>query len=780
MDVVSLCPLRATSFVWQNAPGRHVRTVVCKATFRLAPGQSTLAEEQEPPNETDDHWDDDPARSVFAPTDLAPRKARADVVLVGHAFAPHDQPARSVVVRFIVGGIDKSIEVFRDRAVVQGELRVGSSFRKMPLAYERAAGGPDTWNPAGVRPDNPSGRLPNLQPPGLGPSPAAASIAPIGFGPIAPTWPTRVDRLGRHAPTVSAEGWRERGLPEDFDISYFNVAPPDQQLESLRGDEPILLEGLLAQHARLVTRLSGVRPRVVVELASGGGREVPMVCDTLWIDTDRALATLTWRGQIPGDLSAEAGRILVSMADGAQPEFQSSATADDEEPESLEPDELGGSTIAVPAAHMSESGPLQPAPASPPATMAVPAVDLRRVMPFMPALAVPPTPGQEAASTAPTSVREASPPPPERLETSAISEMTGPLPAASGLGLTFSDSPWAAAGERAEALPFVADRAPTPPSVPVAVAAPVPVPAASTRLPSSPPISVSALSAAAASDAAAAASPWTDPGRDTLVDIRPTVQRVRPRELLDLLWLDPSAAARAKKRPAWRELVDALENQPADPDLDGEKTAIDSRRELFEVLAKAPPTDALGVEDALLGAIRADGKFAPPLVLVAGELRFSFDDRERLKALSLLAARHAAADKKLKEAVDAATEALADPAITGASGIPSALAARIEEALPPRGPVASEVLASSTRMLLEARHFAKRPVFGAPHLRCSLDTGTGTAPLVVYLPEDAAPKLPLFQRITARILVEVHVRQDEVESHPTALRACALARVVHP
>ncbi|MEZ4314334.1 MAG: hypothetical protein R3F14_40470 [Polyangiaceae bacterium] len=39
-----------------------------------------------------------------------------------------------------------------------------------------------------------------------------------------------------------------------------------------------------------------------------------------------------------------------------------------------------------------------------------------------------------------------------------------------------------------------------------------------------------------------------------------------------------------------------------------------------------------GVMAALEGGVRDDGKFAPPLVLVAGELRFAFDELETLKA----------------------------------------------------------------------------------------------------------------------------------------------------
>src|SRR5436190_1908506 len=93
MDVVSLCPLRASSLPWQSGPGAHVLTVVCKATYEIRSGESRLAAEQEYPNDDENHWNDDPHRSLYSPSDLIPFKPRADVLLVGHAFAP--RPSRS-------------------------------------------------------------------------------------------------------------------------------------------------------------------------------------------------------------------------------------------------------------------------------------------------------------------------------------------------------------------------------------------------------------------------------------------------------------------------------------------------------------------------------------------------------------------------------------------------------------------------------------------------------------------------------------------------------------
>lgn len=321
MDITSLCPLSVGGLVWQSASGAHALTVIAKATFDLAPGESTLAQEQEPLNEADNHWDDDPARSVYAPGDRAPRKARADVVLVGNAFAPGQQPVRSLMTRMVIGSsIDKSIEVWCERGyrVTDGQFLEGPRFVKMPLRWERAAGGPETFNPVGMRFDAAPDRygmvaIPNLQPPGTYVSRAGETFAPVGYGPIGASWPGRVMKLGRSAGRFVESAWQGEPLPEDLEVAYFNMAPPDQQADELRANERIVLENLHPEHARLVTSLPGVKPRALVGRASGEQEEVALRADTLWIDTDRGICTLVWRGMLGLRGAREAGRVAVWM-----------------------------------------------------------------------------------------------------------------------------------------------------------------------------------------------------------------------------------------------------------------------------------------------------------------------------------------------------------------------------------------------------------------------------------------------------------------------------------
>lgn len=166
MEVVSLSPLPVGSVLWQHRPGAWALTIIAKATFQLQQGISRLAEQQEPIHEEDNHWNDDPGRSLFSGSDLVPVKPRVDVSLIGSAYAPHGQPVNSLFVRLIVGELDKSIEVVKDRTMgADGSIAEDARFARMPLLYERAGGGHDTQNPVGLRLDVRDGygraKLPN-------------------------------------------------------------------------------------------------------------------------------------------------------------------------------------------------------------------------------------------------------------------------------------------------------------------------------------------------------------------------------------------------------------------------------------------------------------------------------------------------------------------------------------------------------------------------------------------------------------------------------------------
>jgi len=132
MEVVSASVLPVAPLLWQPRPGAWF--------FTFAPVSSPLAPEQEPIHYADRHWSDDPTWSLYAPSDLVLARPRADVVVVGHAFAPQGKAVRSLRARLLIGEIDKSIEVVGERFFTQeGVLQDGPSFSRMALLWECAA-----------------------------------------------------------------------------------------------------------------------------------------------------------------------------------------------------------------------------------------------------------------------------------------------------------------------------------------------------------------------------------------------------------------------------------------------------------------------------------------------------------------------------------------------------------------------------------------------------------------------------------------------------------------
>jgi len=302
-----LCPFSAGTVLWQAQSGAWTLSVCVRGTFSLVQGrEAVLADPQEPVG-GDRHLGDDPRASVHVPSDLIPYKPRADVILVGSAFAPHQQPVEALVARLSVGSLDKAIGVIGDRPWIEGpdgpEPSAPRPFRVMSLAHERAARARD--NPHGFD----LTRAPALGAPAL-PNLEAADDEigrerTVGFGPIAPG-------AGSRRGLLRAEGlrWVEAGgrgpVPPGFDFGFYNAAPRDQQIDALRSGDRLVLENLNREHARLETRLPGVRPKAfLVPGDIDRGIEIALRCDTLWIDTDRGLLTLSWRGLVTVDTSDE-------------------------------------------------------------------------------------------------------------------------------------------------------------------------------------------------------------------------------------------------------------------------------------------------------------------------------------------------------------------------------------------------------------------------------------------------------------------------------------------
>ncbi|MCC6551995.1 MAG: DUF2169 domain-containing protein [Polyangiaceae bacterium] len=316
MEIVSLCHFPAALVLWEAQPQQWSLSICVKGTFSLVHGgEAEIAGAQEPIGIED-------RRRDAGAGDLAPVKPRVDVMLVGHAYAPGGRAVQSLAATLRVGDFAKTVLVTGDQRWVRGArggLEIGAPelFARMPLRYERAALSAD--NPVGIDPGAPAaeGRLarPSVE--------ATEQEQAPGFGPIAAEWWSRRGLLDEPARAwalaVLASGRSPGPAPAGLDFGFFNAAPRDQQLELVRAGAPISLENLHPAHARLTTCLPAIRPQAFrVDPRTGRAADVALRCDTIWIDSDRAIAAVTWRGLIDvasGDPAA-IGRVVV-VADPA-------------------------------------------------------------------------------------------------------------------------------------------------------------------------------------------------------------------------------------------------------------------------------------------------------------------------------------------------------------------------------------------------------------------------------------------------------------------------------
>lgn len=782
MDIRTLGILPTSSVRWQNRTNTWALTLICKATFRLLPDESPLAPDQEPITEEDGFWNDDPSRSIYAPTDTVPFKVRVDVLLVGSAFAPSKQPVQSLSARLVAGDIDKSIEVVGDRTVrdAQGRASPATPFLKMPLRYERARGGPNTINPVGVRVDtpfSPGAPLPNLYISKRGLPEPSHPIAPIGFGPISASWPERRKKLGAALGAWPFPGWNEKPMPPGLDPSFFNMAPSDQTLEALRSSQLIVLENLHPEHPKLVTTLAEISPKALIDRPGAPQETIDLKADTLWIDTDRGLCTLTWRVPVSLKHKDEPLRITLITAD----------------PPNTDEDDLPVQTLQL------SPGKQQ--------AMVLPFIDghSRGIAGKKPPLGIPNmpagvlnTPVDTGTLTLPDAYGEpiedgaevlvlsedvqTLPPPPLANSPQAPAPIPqSPLPPSPILPMppqpiltTPEKSPWAASGG------IVARPQTAPAPEPFQ-----PAPGLGHR---------AAVGVKAASDAAVMADKLINTKPPSETPAKPIAKepeaKAKPREILKLLWFDSKVLNRARKHPRWAVLLAEMElrmldreDEEAEIEDEQKRAEAKAKREVREILMKGDAVGAEALSGLFRDAVDEDGSFESPLVLVGGELDIPFDEIEVLKATAAAVGPFAASDKSLKETVETVNELMKTPWLSGASGIAENLTARLKQAFSAtKRPGFVEFGSIDThveRTLLDKRAYQKRTIGGKTWIRAVMGAGTsGSVP--VYLPEALSNELPLFRRIRVKMLSELDMKEDQYESSAYSLKVQAMGRVMGP
>lgn len=243
-------------------------------------------------------------------------KLTPEYLVHGKAYSTADR-ANACAVRVRFGSREKTLLVFGERYWSGSRASQPEPFAEMPLNWAGAYGGPDF-------PYNPNGRgravaqgvqwLPNVELPQDRLLRPDQVIAPAGLGALDLMHPQRVQHRG----TYDADYLKQHapGFPPDVDWRYFNMAPPDQWLDTaLIGDEAFSFENMHPEKPLLEGRLPGLKARVFagykVEGAEPTIREIPLRCTTVWFFPHAERAIVIFQGL--AEVGTDDGSDVVSL-----------------------------------------------------------------------------------------------------------------------------------------------------------------------------------------------------------------------------------------------------------------------------------------------------------------------------------------------------------------------------------------------------------------------------------------------------------------------------------
>jgi uncharacterized protein YjbI with pentapeptide repeats len=232
-------------------------------------------------------------------------KLRGEVLVTGRCFTPGGVPRTGSSVRVEIGSVDKTLYVVGDRRWGTLGMSDPAPFTELPVSWRNAFGGEGyAENPLGkgfapIQVDGTSVHsLPNIEDPRHLVKASRDRPTAVGFEGYDLTWPQRASKAGTYD-----EAWlkHERpGFPRDFDPSYFNVAPVDQQIEGFfLGDERFVIENMHPDEPRLEGVLPGVAARCFIaqkDVDKEGLSEAMMRLDTVRFFPHRRRGILVFRG----------------------------------------------------------------------------------------------------------------------------------------------------------------------------------------------------------------------------------------------------------------------------------------------------------------------------------------------------------------------------------------------------------------------------------------------------------------------------------------------------
>jgi hypothetical protein len=322
MNLINNTKMQTGYALGRDPSGREYVVVVIMGTFTIPPQgeEPQLSLEQMPLVDADTFTGNPGLSAPVYEMNYALRKPRCDLLLNGTAYSPNSKPAEKVLVGLKVDSVVKSFNVVGDRIWHVSSLKMMASqpkkFITMPITYDRAFGGTDTFNPDASKHtaymQNPIGcgyhkdlsvayvdgkPLPNTEELGNPVIWPNKPYRPMSFGPVGRGWQPRLPFAGTYD-----QDWLDNTfpfLPTDFSDEYYQASPADLQMPYPKGGEEIILMNLTPEGRtsfRLPMKLS---LSVIFFLKNYEEEEKQAVVDTVIIEPDLRRFMITWRVNRP-------------------------------------------------------------------------------------------------------------------------------------------------------------------------------------------------------------------------------------------------------------------------------------------------------------------------------------------------------------------------------------------------------------------------------------------------------------------------------------------------
>lgn len=287
MDIINETGFPHFQFEKVGYYGELFTVIAVSQTFDIPPsdGVCSVADKQRPLVMADTWYGEPEFSSLRTVSDLIWRKVRADILLTGSAWHT-GEPVNAWQAEFHVGNLSRKIDVCGacQWQSVQGDWQLTSPERvnSVPLLHELASC--NEYNPSGREAPSTINQT----------SPIPAYQLSASPGAICRSWPSRL----RYAQGFTA-AWQKSVrpfYPAEFDVAFFNSAPPEQQYDGyLQGSEKIVLIGLLKSAATRKCCLPGLPVFAEAHHASQPTSCHSLLADTLTCHTDEEQITLVWR-----------------------------------------------------------------------------------------------------------------------------------------------------------------------------------------------------------------------------------------------------------------------------------------------------------------------------------------------------------------------------------------------------------------------------------------------------------------------------------------------------